>query len=290
MFALNSDNRIVNIKDAIKKQDYYCANCGGVLRVREGKIKIKHFYHLHKDCGDKGESLIHRYWKEYYSNLKEFEGYKIIETRTKVQLLNGKYIPDIVLKTDKAEYIIIEICYKNSKTEDYMEKFIKLKKLKKVYEIKVDFDEIIETKVLYDADLYNSYKEEFNWVKGLFVIVSKRGGLKHYENDHIRYVVPVFHKNIKMEYRWSYNPITKEHYKYPYRSSIIPTRLEIIIKTQIDIYKFKSEPFFVNIYNEREIGERSSGFLGAYVKNLDWCDKEMWIDVYLVDKKYNMFE
>ena len=60
MFALNSNNEIVHIKEALSKTDYFCAKCGGRLRVRNGKIKIKHFYHLDNDCGDRGESLIHR--------------------------------------------------------------------------------------------------------------------------------------------------------------------------------------------------------------------------------------
>ncbi|MGL6113462.1 MAG: competence protein CoiA family protein [Cetobacterium sp.] len=143
MLALNSKNEIVHIKNALTKLDYYCADCGGILRVRNGKIKVKHYYHLSKDCGNKGESLIHRYWKEYFSKLKEFKEYKIIDSRMEVQLLQGNYIPDVVLKTEKETYLIIEICYKNPKTVEYLEKYKKLSKLEKVYEIKVDFNEII---------------------------------------------------------------------------------------------------------------------------------------------------
>ena len=87
MFALNSTNEIIHIKNALVKTDYYCANCGGILRVRNGTIKVKHFYHLSKDCGDKGESLIHKYWKEYFSTLNEFDNYNIVASKIEVYLL-----------------------------------------------------------------------------------------------------------------------------------------------------------------------------------------------------------
>ena len=261
MFALNSNNEIVHIKEALSKTDYFCAKCGGRLRVRNGKIKIKHFYHLDNDCGDRGESLIHRYWKEYFSKLKEFEGFKIIDSRTEVRLLNNTYIPDIVFKIDDGSYIIIEICYKNPKTFSYLEKFKKLTKLKKVYEIEVDFDEIIEIKEIYDREEYineyNNLKNKLFLAKEYILNISKKGGLKFEIDHHYPYLFPVLDKYLKIEYRWNYNPIAGNGYSYPYRPSITPTKSKIFLSIRSYSYDFtiRTKPFYINIYNKKEAME-----------------------------------
>lgn len=73
--ACTKDKEIIHINDALPKTDYYCGCCNGILRVRNGKIRKKHFSHLpNNDCKDKGESLIHEYWKGQFSKLKEFDG------------------------------------------------------------------------------------------------------------------------------------------------------------------------------------------------------------------------
>ncbi len=151
MLALTKDNKVVHIDNAVSKVDYYCAKCGGKLRVKNGKIRAKHFYHLNIDCGDKGESLIHKCWKKYFLKQKEFDEYNIIEAREEVHLLKGEYIPDIVYKTDKGVYIILEICVTNPKPKEYINKYKRLKKLEKVYEIIVEFGKILNIKILYNT-------------------------------------------------------------------------------------------------------------------------------------------
>lgn len=275
MFALNSNNEIIHISDALSKTDYFCAKCGRVLRVRNGKIKVKHFYHLVNDCGDRGESLIHRYWKEYFSKLKEFEGFKIIDSRMEVRLLNNTYIPDIVLKIDDESYIIIEICYKNPKTFDYVEKFKKLSKLKKVYEIKVDFDEIIEIKEIYDRDKfekeYKTLKEKLEPAKDILLKFSKRGGIKFCFIDHYPSYTPVLDKYLKMEYRCTNNPYSNISYSYPYRDSVTPTKTKICLYISSRTYNFsiRTLPFYINIYNKKEAMEWYGGYGELYIKNPD---------------------
>lgn len=284
MFALNTANEVVHIKDALIKTNYYCANCKGILRVKNGKIKVKHFYHLSKDCGDGGESLVHRYWKEYFSKLKEFEGFKIIDARTEVKLLNNTYIPDIVLKTDNGNYLIIEICYKNPKTIEYLEKYKELSKLIRVYEIKVDFDKIIETKILYDKLELESLYNELEIAKNYLIDYSKNGGIIHIQD--MGYIVGIdlkLRKDIKMEYRWSYNPEIKKRYKYAYKSSIILTKVKIYLKKYTRAYgELMTFPFYVNIYNERElINKVYNGKLGTI-----YIEKDINVDIYLLNKKY----
>lgn len=261
MFALNSNNEIIHINEALSKTDYFCAKCGGVLRVRNGKIKVKHFYHLVNDCGDRGESLIHRYWKEYFSKLKEFEGFKIVDSRVEVRLLNNTYIPDIVLKIENEGYIIIEICYKNPKTFDYLKKFKKLSKLKKVYEIVVDFDKIIEVKEIYDKDKfekeYKDLKEKLELAKEFLLKFSEAGGIKFKLSHHYPIFYPVLDKYLKMEYRWSGNFSSKKRYSYPYKDSVTPTKTRIYLSIHSHSYDFtiNTLPFNINIYNKKEAVE-----------------------------------
>ena len=43
MLTKTKDKKIIHIKDALVKTDYYCNDCGNILRVRNGKIRTKHF-------------------------------------------------------------------------------------------------------------------------------------------------------------------------------------------------------------------------------------------------------
>lgn len=58
MLTLTENGKIIHIKDAQKGINYRCDKCGGILKVKDGKIRMKHFYHLKNNCGSKGESLI----------------------------------------------------------------------------------------------------------------------------------------------------------------------------------------------------------------------------------------
>ena len=270
MLALTDKKEIIHIKDALTKTDYYCAKCGGRLRVRNGKIKVKHFYHLGTDCGSKGESLIHKYWKNYFLNLKEFEGYNIVESREEVSLLKGTYIPDVVMKTDKNIYIIIEIFYKNPKDCSYFEKFKKLKRLEKVYEIEVDFNEIISQKKLYDIE---EIKEKERKRKELLEEVerkrryiinkySKKGGLVFdYNILKLSSATFVLYKDLKPKYNYAYNKFARVWYKYPISSSLLYKKYKVYLLEKIRGMKARSKSFYINIYDYKNL------------KNYNWVEK-----------------
>lgn len=270
MLALTDKKEIIHIKDALSKTDYYCAKCGGRLRVRNGKIKVKHFYHLGTDCGSKGESLIHKYWKNYFLNLKEFEGYNIVESREEVSLLKGTYIPDVVMKTDKNTYIIIEIFYKNPKDCSYFEKFKKLKRLEKVYEIEVDFNEIISQKKLYDIE---EIKEKERKRKELLEEVerkrryiinkySKKGGLVFdYNILKLSSATFVLYKDLKPKYNYAYNKFARVWYKYPISSSLLYKKYKVYLLEKIRGMKARSKSFYINIYDYKNL------------KNYNWVEK-----------------
>lgn len=261
MLALTDKKEIIHIKDALSKTDYYCAKCGGRLRVRNGKIRAKHFYHLGIDCGSKGESLVHKYWKNYFLNLKEFEGYNIVESREEVSLLKGTYIPDVVMKTDKNTYIIIEIFYKNPKDCSYFEKFKKLKRLEKVYEIEVDFNEIISQKKLYDIE---EIKEKERKRKELLEEVERKrryiinkyyrkGGLVIEEDGHLPSATLVLYKDLKPKYSYAYNKFARVWYRYPVSSSLLYKKYKVYFSERVEDIEVKSKSFYINIYDYKNL-------------------------------------
>ena len=265
MLALTKDKEIIHIKDALVKTDYYCDECGGILRVRNGKVRIKHFYHLNEDCGSEGESLIHKYWKNYFVNLKEFKGYKIIASRKEVSLLKGTYIPDAVLKTDKGTYIIIEIYYKNPKTDDYKEKLKKLKDLERAYEIKVNFEKILDIKILFDIEVEkrkklfteNLAKEVERKRQYIIKKYYKDGGLVFDYEDHMPYTYFTLSKDLEPKYGYAKSKFSKGYYRYVIRNSLKFKKFKIRLKENLkfgnEYISVISEPFEIDIYDYKNI-------------------------------------
>lgn len=61
LFARNSDNDIISASEALKGKAYFCLECSGALRVRGGRERRCHFYHLahNRLCRQSGKSLVH---------------------------------------------------------------------------------------------------------------------------------------------------------------------------------------------------------------------------------------
>lgn len=267
MLAKTKDGEIIHIKDALIKTDYFCGKCGGRLRVRNGKIKVKHFYHLNADCGDRGESLIHLYWKNYFSNLKEFDGYKITNSGKEVSLLKGNYIPDVFLRTDKGTYLIIEICYKNPKTDDY-KKFFKIlgdKGIEKIYEIKVDFDGILNIKILFDIEKVKRIEKKREDLKKEAELIREyilktyyaNGGIFFDEYDHIPCYGFTLYKDLEPKYAYAYNKYARIWYKYNISSSLQYKKFKVCLlrklKFEGEIISEESRPFYIKIYDYKNL-------------------------------------
>ncbi len=263
MFAYTKDNKTIHIKDALAHEEYFCINCKGKLGVKDGDIRIKHFFHKAKDCGDKGESFIHECWKKYFSKLKEFDRYNIIASRQEYHLLNGAYIPDVILKTDKNNYIIIEIDYKNSKDKSYLEKFKLLPKtFIKVFEIKVDFGKILETKILFDREKLKEL--QIGIEKKKKYILDKyyeKGGLV-YEikntDSHFVNTIPSlylsFMEYIPVKYKTVYNDFTWELIKkYKIPPSSRGKKIKVHLEERVEKTEVNSESFFITIYDYKEM-------------------------------------
>lgn len=265
MLAKTKNGEIIHIREALVKTDYICGKCGGRLRVRNGKIKVKHFYHLSSDCGDRGESLIHLYWKNYFSNLKEFDGYNIVDSMQEVHLKNTGYTPDVVLKTDKGTYLVIEVCYKNPKDETYNPKVKHIKNLEKVYEVEVDFDEILNTKILFDIEKDKRIEKKRVELKKEAELLREYilktyyvdGGIFFDEYDHIPCYGFTLYKNLKPKYAYAYNKYSKTWYKYNLNSSLQYKKFKVCLlrklKFEGENISEESRPFYINIYDYKNL-------------------------------------
>lgn len=263
MLAYTKDNKVIHIKNALVHEEYICIKCKGKLGVKDGNIRTKHFFHKTKDCGDRGESFVHECWKKYFSKLKKFDGYNIIASRQEYHLLNGVYIPDVILKTDKNNYIIIEVDYKNSKDKSYLEKFKLLPKtFIKVFEVKVDFGKILETKILFDREKLKEL--QIGIEKKRKYILDKyyeKGGLV-YEikntDSHFVNTIPSlylsFMEYIPVKYKAVYNDFTWElikKYKIPPFSR--GKKIKVHLEERVEKTEVNSESFFITIYDFKEM-------------------------------------
>lgn len=284
MFACTKDNKIIHIKDALVHEEYICINCKGKLGVKDGDIRIKHFFHKAKDCGDKGENFVHECWKKYFSKLKKFDGYNIIASRQEYHLLNGSYIPDVILKTDKNNYIIIEVDYKNSKDKSYLEKFKLLPKtFIKVFEVKVDFGKILETKILFDREKLEELQIEIE-EKRKYILDKyyEKGGLVYEIKNNDSHLVNTtpnlylsFTEYIPIKYKAVYNDFTWELIKkYKIPPSSRGKKFKVHLEEKSEDIKINSKSFFITIYDYKEMD--------------DYCKRNNILSIKLVSQDINL--
>lgn len=75
IFAFDNVKRLISAKNAHKKADYFCRECGGAMRLRGGIHRQKHFFHLglSDSCRQGGKSLTHLQVQYYLQNLFTLE-------------------------------------------------------------------------------------------------------------------------------------------------------------------------------------------------------------------------
>lgn len=61
LFALTPEKEVVAAGDALKKTEYFCMECGKVVRLRGGRHRQDHFYHIKPDpcCRQSQKSMVH---------------------------------------------------------------------------------------------------------------------------------------------------------------------------------------------------------------------------------------
>ncbi|CAI6273806.1 hypothetical protein ACL9SS_18940 [Bacillus subtilis] len=142
-FARDIDNRVITI-DKInkfnKKSTFFCPICGSSLipKAIESKKVTPHFAHVDlSSCN--AESMVHWWFKnkfiepgdKFYIKTDDVIEYvcKEIKIEPVYKLSNGKYNPDISIKTECNQEIIIEMQYSNKKNvEDYIDYWLELNK------------------------------------------------------------------------------------------------------------------------------------------------------------------
>ena len=123
--ALDEFGNDVFIEDAIQGKDYFCPSCGEIVHCRaieSDKVRA-HFYHLNKSNCDGGESSLHKYWKYHLINVNEIielpkiGRVKCLDRWIEYSTKDGKYRPDLIIKTSSSKYrfIVLEILNTNRK-------------------------------------------------------------------------------------------------------------------------------------------------------------------------------
>jgi predicted RNA-binding Zn-ribbon protein involved in translation (DUF1610 family) len=185
-FAFNEDNELIDIHNAEKFQYYKCPECGNELKIRDGEIRVKHFYHVNtNNCSY--ETYMHKIAKEIISKNKKLTYYDYYLKKNKI--LNFDYIileknlglfrPDCIgkLSENDLDYpnalVIIEICVTNPVNKSKLE-LIKQNniltiqiKLPKYYINSLDeLTNYISNEVYSKEELYNPFHEnELNELK-----------------------------------------------------------------------------------------------------------------------------
>ena len=173
ILACDKNDNIIHIKDAEKQKVYKCPECNGEVFAKKGEVNAHHFCHKTSDCGGNGESMVHRYYKEYISNLNEveYDGQIMQVTHSEVEKrLTDGLVADVILILDNWKTIAVEICYKHPKDDEHIDKYKQLHL--ECYEVMVDMNdeqtdfEITSWKCLSGYECYNSeineLKQEIN--------------------------------------------------------------------------------------------------------------------------------
>lgn len=82
LYAFNREKQLVSATHAVKQQNYHCAECEGVVRLRGGVHRQSHFYHLKhsNSCRQSQKSLVHIQVQKHLQQLLP-EGDCILEQR-----------------------------------------------------------------------------------------------------------------------------------------------------------------------------------------------------------------
>lgn len=148
ILAYDENDNIVHIKDAEKGKSYKCPDCGAEVRPRKGTKKTHHFFHMNaEDCGNSGESIVHKYYKEFIASQKtvQYNGIEMTVTNSKIEqtlpnlLTNSHIIADVMLELNGYKWIAVEVCYKNHKDENHVDIYNTLDM--ECFEVYVDMNE-----------------------------------------------------------------------------------------------------------------------------------------------------
>ncbi len=101
LFAFDEQEKLISADQAHKQKDYFCRECGGIVRCRGGFLRQIHFYHLETNriCRQSGKSLIHLQIQFYIQSRLS-----VCELEKRFALINR--IGDVVWEKEKLVYEI----------------------------------------------------------------------------------------------------------------------------------------------------------------------------------------
>jgi hypothetical protein len=200
-YAIDIDGNLVDIEKAIKEKEYYCIECGSQLNIRNGIIKIKHFYHLNTVECDR-ESYLHKIYKKVLKDCKKIYYYDYFLGKPKTLIFHtiilehriGDFIPDCygVVQKDCNDYseaeVIIEVLHTHK--VDY-------KKLKKIENYNIFCIEI-EAREFRTIEEIENYITSENYCRKViynpFINTSMQKIIE--ENEHLKQMILRLHEDI----------------------------------------------------------------------------------------------
>ncbi len=164
-FAFNSEGNLIDIKNAVKGELYYCT-CGSDVKLRGGSIVSNHFYHLiDSECSL--ESFIHKAYKSVFAECKKIKLPYIVNginelvfERVELEKKINDYIADAVGYIGNQQYII-----EFAKTS-----FIKETKKKKIEDSNLFCVEIkIDKRIASVIDIKHHLEEDISSKKIIYI-------------------------------------------------------------------------------------------------------------------------
>jgi len=112
LYALDQQQQLIHIHDALKSTNYYCIECHQVVRARGGSKVLPHYYHLkpNQHCYLSNKSLIHIHIQQHLQKLLPL-GEAFLEKH----FPSINHIADVVWITQK---LVFEIQCSSITTED----------------------------------------------------------------------------------------------------------------------------------------------------------------------------
>lgn len=215
LLALDKDNKVVHAKDVDKGHTYICPTCNEEVILKKGNKKVHHFAHKNDtQCSNSdGESVVHKYFKDYVASLKEvdYNGQimEVTHAETEKRLTDG-LIADVILILDNWKSIAVEICYKHAKDDEHIQKYRDLNL--ECYEIYVDMNaeqtdfEIIDWECLSSLEMQiSSYQTEI-----LDMVNQWEQEIKQLKDDH-ELDLKLTEKSIEKRYRNMIDDMKKEY-------------------------------------------------------------------------------
>lgn len=232
VLAMENEN-IVHVSQAIKGFDYTCPDCGDLVRCRKGEVNAHHYFHLNSECTSNGESVVHRYFKEKFAKLTtiNLNGVDYNVTQSFIEkTITPQLRVDVLLILDGWKPIVIEVCYKNKKTDTHREMFAQLGL--EAYEVYVGFNEEgTDFEVIGHETLHSSSDLLSKCVELEQQVIYLENELKDYRN-----VKSEFSK-LQVKAEKTENKLKKLERENNSLKQMLDVKEETIIKEKTELYK-----------------------------------------------------